>query len=424
MRVYAEKQNTDSIRHAQDAVSCPVDGFSNSSLLELLSMGERPTRGTMPSGLRQRMEALTGVSLAGIEVREDSVEADILSTPAFTNGNTIYLAHGQERELPHELSHMAQLRTGNVPNISRERGVNISYDSLTESHADSLAREANQITAAQTEFPVQTAAPVKQGAEVIQMSPRGRIKRGVTLALAFGAALGLIGAATAGLGVIPFSMMTAGGFGALGGAMLGGGIGMAQYKPKLYSNKQPRHYNTEKKAFEEYRKMNPKDAYRSSFQEDKEDFQKNVARGERFLWTLDEDEFLTVASPVQNQHPVVAGNSKKDPNKAKRVISAGSGQLRISARQDLEGARRVWQQMLEASKTEDEKITYQKLLDENPLDELPNTEQADDESSKIIDLDLQSGHYKPGDDSIADAIKAWKAAGYEVSFEKWLRKKE
>jgi len=164
-------------QRVQNVQGRPSGTIDNSAFLDLLGEGSRPVRAGMPSGLRKRMEALTGVSLAGVEVRKDSVEAERLSTPAFTNGNTVYLAHGQERELPHELGHVADMRLGGAPSTRTEHGVKISRDAPREARMDCIAQLALQGGQSDTSpaTPVlQPQAPPPPSAGIIQMCPRGK----------------------------------------------------------------------------------------------------------------------------------------------------------------------------------------------------------------------------------------------------------
>lgn len=106
-------------------------------------IGELPIRPNgLPDGLRAGIEALSGVSMAGVSVRYDSPHPARLGALAYARGREIHLARGQEKHLPHEAWHLAQQARGRVRAMGRAGGLPLNDDPALEREADRMGARA------------------------------------------------------------------------------------------------------------------------------------------------------------------------------------------------------------------------------------------------------------------------------------------
>jgi hypothetical protein len=125
---------------------------------------EEPRDSGLPDPLRTGIEALSGVSMAGVQVHHNSDQPGRMHARAFTRSSEIHLAPGQERHLPHEAWHVVQQRQGRVaPTRRLPSNVPLNDDIGLEREADVMGARALSTTAAATPAaaPPQT-APVTQ----------------------------------------------------------------------------------------------------------------------------------------------------------------------------------------------------------------------------------------------------------------------
>ena len=78
----------------------------------------------MPDKMAQGIEALSGVSMDGVKVHDNSLMPVQQGAMAFTQGNDIHLAPGAEKHLPHEAWHVVQQAQGRVGPVVQAVGVN------------------------------------------------------------------------------------------------------------------------------------------------------------------------------------------------------------------------------------------------------------------------------------------------------------
>ncbi|MDB5671974.1 MAG: hypothetical protein JWO25_2933 [Alphaproteobacteria bacterium] len=97
----------------------------------------------LPAPLQSVMEAMSGFSLADVVVHRNSAEPARLGAVAFTKGDHIHLASGQERHLPHEAWHVVQQKQGRVkPTLQMKGGTAINDDAGLEREADRMGEAA------------------------------------------------------------------------------------------------------------------------------------------------------------------------------------------------------------------------------------------------------------------------------------------
>ena len=125
--------------------------------------------GDLPGDLQAGIEAISGVSMAGVSVRHGSSEPARIGALAFARGDEIHLGPGQAHHLPHEAWHVAQQRQGRVRPDSTIDGMAVNTDSGLEREADVMGARAAQMatTLPRTEAPP-AAQAVAQRQPVIQ----------------------------------------------------------------------------------------------------------------------------------------------------------------------------------------------------------------------------------------------------------------
>ena len=96
----------------------------------------------LPEGLKQSVEALSGLSLDGVRVHRDSDKPGDLHAATFAQGQDIHLNPGRQRPLPQAAWHVVQQKQGRVRPTPRIEGTSIDDDASLEQEADRLGAAA------------------------------------------------------------------------------------------------------------------------------------------------------------------------------------------------------------------------------------------------------------------------------------------
>jgi hypothetical protein len=96
----------------------------------------------MPDGLKANMESLSGLDLSDVRVNFNSPKPAQLEAVAYTQGNDIHVAPGQEKHLAHEAWHVVQQRQGRVQPTMELEGTRINDDAGLEKEADVMGERA------------------------------------------------------------------------------------------------------------------------------------------------------------------------------------------------------------------------------------------------------------------------------------------
>jgi len=99
----------------------------------------------MPDGLKAGLEHLSGADLSSVRVHYDSPKPAALQALAYTQGQDIHLAPGQEKHLPHEGWHAVQQGQGRVAPTLQAKGVGINDDGVLEKEADIMGAKAERL---------------------------------------------------------------------------------------------------------------------------------------------------------------------------------------------------------------------------------------------------------------------------------------
>jgi hypothetical protein len=112
----------------------------------------------LPDRLKSGVEALSGINLDPVRVHYNSPRPAKLQAHAYTQGNDIHLAPGQERHLPHEAWHVVQQSQERVTPTLQLKGVRINDNPSLEKEADVMGARALHTLANQDTGAVMAAA--------------------------------------------------------------------------------------------------------------------------------------------------------------------------------------------------------------------------------------------------------------------------
>lgn len=114
-------------------------GLSNSPAASA-DIAVEPVNDTgMPSPLKARIEALSGMDMSGVRVHRNSEKPAQLNALAYTQGNDAHLGTGQERHLPHEAWHVVQQARGPVKATTNAMsGASVNVDATLDAEADAM----------------------------------------------------------------------------------------------------------------------------------------------------------------------------------------------------------------------------------------------------------------------------------------------
>ena len=111
-------------------------------LQERLNRGPATNRTGMSDGLKAGLESLSGLDLSSVRVHYDSPKPAQLQAHAYTQGQDIYVASGQEGYLPHEGWHVVQQMQGRVQPTLQAHGLALNDDAALEREADVMGAKA------------------------------------------------------------------------------------------------------------------------------------------------------------------------------------------------------------------------------------------------------------------------------------------
>ncbi|MCH5208986.1 MAG: DUF4157 domain-containing protein, partial [Oscillospiraceae bacterium] len=92
--------------------------------------------------MKAGFERSSGFSFDDVKVHYNSEKPAQLRAHAYTQGNNVYVAPGQEKHLPHELGHVVQQKSDMVEANSEIEGLPLNDDEAMENDADEKAEEA------------------------------------------------------------------------------------------------------------------------------------------------------------------------------------------------------------------------------------------------------------------------------------------
>ena len=105
----------------------------------------------IPDQMRKRYEAVSGLSFDDVRVHYHSDKPAQFKALAYTQGNQVYVAPGQERHLGHELGHIIQQKQRRVRGNKRLGNVLLNTENTLEREADVFGRRAETLKAGQNQ---------------------------------------------------------------------------------------------------------------------------------------------------------------------------------------------------------------------------------------------------------------------------------
>lgn len=103
-----------------------------------------PRPNALPAQLRAGLEAMSGHDLSGVQVHTNSAKPASVGALAYTQGQNVHLAPGQEHHLPHESWHVVQQLDGRVRPTTQVNGAAVNDDAALEREADSMGSRAHE----------------------------------------------------------------------------------------------------------------------------------------------------------------------------------------------------------------------------------------------------------------------------------------
>lgn len=100
----------------------------------------------IPDTLKTRFENRSGFSFDDVRVHYNSDKPAQLQSFAYTQGNEVFIAPGQEKHLGHELGHVVQQKQGIVRSTTHVAGLPVNDSQELENAADHLCSETRQQT--------------------------------------------------------------------------------------------------------------------------------------------------------------------------------------------------------------------------------------------------------------------------------------
>ncbi|WP_028886687.1 DUF4157 domain-containing protein [Teredinibacter turnerae] len=98
----------------------------------------------LPDNLKTGVETLSGLSMDGVRVHQNSSKPAQVGAHAFAQGTDIHVAPGQMKHLPHEAWHVVQQAQGRVPVTTTVDGMPVNDNPSLEKEADVMGEKANK----------------------------------------------------------------------------------------------------------------------------------------------------------------------------------------------------------------------------------------------------------------------------------------
>ena len=124
---------------------------------------------SMQHNLRAGLEKLSGVDLSDVKVHQNSDKPPQIGALAYTQGNDIHIAPGQEKHLPHEGWHAVQQKQGRVtPTMQMKTGALVNDNAGLEKEADVMGAKAESVGSTESIVQLKKLPNMQQESKVIQ----------------------------------------------------------------------------------------------------------------------------------------------------------------------------------------------------------------------------------------------------------------
>ena len=119
--------------------------------------------------MKEKFERASGFSFDDVRIHYNSEKPALLDSYAYTQGNHVYVAAGQEKYLSHELTHVVQQKQGRVLPTKKQYGFFINDDPTLEREADTMQYNVSEIK----EKSAQTLRQKSMGIPLIEKTTNG-----------------------------------------------------------------------------------------------------------------------------------------------------------------------------------------------------------------------------------------------------------
>ena len=123
----------------------------------------------IPDDMKEKFERASGFSFDDVRIHYNSEKPALLDSYAYTQGNHVYVAAGQEKYLSHELTHVVQQKQGRVLPTKKQYGFFINDDPTLEREADTMQYNVSEIK----EKSAQTLRQKSMGIPLIEKTTNG-----------------------------------------------------------------------------------------------------------------------------------------------------------------------------------------------------------------------------------------------------------
>jgi len=100
-----------------------------------------PNKTGIPDTMKENFENMSGFSFDDVKIHYNSDKPAQLNALAYTQGNQVHIAPGQEKHLGHELGHVVQQKQGRVKPTMQLQGVGVNDDERLEREADAMGKK-------------------------------------------------------------------------------------------------------------------------------------------------------------------------------------------------------------------------------------------------------------------------------------------
>ncbi len=131
------------VEDEEDAIQGKFDTVAQRELDEEEPIQQKPNNTGMPDSLKAGVESLSGYSMDNVRVHYNSDKPAAVQAHAYTQGQDIHVAPGQEQHLPHEAWHVTQQMAGRVEPTTEVSGMPVNDNMGLEHEADIMGARAN-----------------------------------------------------------------------------------------------------------------------------------------------------------------------------------------------------------------------------------------------------------------------------------------
>lgn len=117
--------------------------IGNQAVYQLMNGTNVENKNGLPEDLKNGIENLSGIMMDDVMVHYNSDKPSQIGALAYTQGNNIHVAPGQEKYLAHEAWHVVQQAQGRVHPTMQLKGASANDDISLENEADKMADKVN-----------------------------------------------------------------------------------------------------------------------------------------------------------------------------------------------------------------------------------------------------------------------------------------